>query len=294
MTTTKCIAFHSYKGGTGKTTLACNFAALLAKKGYRVCLLDMDVYAPSIQAYFEIEPTNWLNNYLNSNASVEDTMIDLTNFIEEKENVIDNTTAYKTSAPLKGKLWVGFSNSLKEEVFKLEGSGGDSSSNRKQSLRRFILLRERLVSDFNADYIIIDTSPGIRYWSINSLALADILLLTLKMGNLDINGTKRITYDIYDSFKKYGAKTFLLCNRVAGYCVPHTYTLTKNTKNMIEIQKQDEIGITDTLSKEIGMKIISSIPCYCDIQFIRKEFLSVLKYPEHPFTKKIEHLVELL
>ena len=47
---TKCIAFHSYKGGTGKTTLAGNFAAVLAKLGFRVCLLDLDVYAPSLQS----------------------------------------------------------------------------------------------------------------------------------------------------------------------------------------------------------------------------------------------------
>jgi MinD-like ATPase involved in chromosome partitioning or flagellar assembly len=56
-----CIAFHSYKGGTGKTTIGANFAALLAKKGYRVFLLDLDVYAPSLQTYFnEKKPKKWI------------------------------------------------------------------------------------------------------------------------------------------------------------------------------------------------------------------------------------------
>lgn len=45
------------------------------------------------------------------------------------------------------------------------------------------------MSEFGADYIIVDTSPGIRFWSINSLAIADTLLLTLKMSDLDIDGT---------------------------------------------------------------------------------------------------------
>jgi MinD-like ATPase involved in chromosome partitioning or flagellar assembly len=49
----KCVAFHSYKGGTGKTTIASNCAALLAKKGAKVALLDLDVYAPSLYSYFE-------------------------------------------------------------------------------------------------------------------------------------------------------------------------------------------------------------------------------------------------
>jgi MinD-like ATPase involved in chromosome partitioning or flagellar assembly len=74
---TKCIAFHSYKGGTGKTTLAGNFAAVLAKAGSRVCLLDLDVYAPSLQSYFMTEPRKWINDYLYSEADVGDVMQDL-------------------------------------------------------------------------------------------------------------------------------------------------------------------------------------------------------------------------
>jgi len=60
----KCIAFHSYKGGTGKTTLAANLAALLAKNGNRVFLLDLDFYAPSLQSYFEAQPKKWINDFL--------------------------------------------------------------------------------------------------------------------------------------------------------------------------------------------------------------------------------------
>ena len=70
--------------------------------------------------------------------------------------------------------------------------------------RRFILLRELLTSEYKADYIIIDTSPGMRYWCINALAVADILLLTLKMGDLDIAGTRKVVAEIYDSFTKFG------------------------------------------------------------------------------------------
>lgn len=62
----------------------------------------------------------------------------------------------------------------------------------------------------------------------------------------------------------------------------------------MRIKKEQENDVTESLSKEIGMKIISSIPCYCDIQFSKKEFLSVLEYPDHPFTKKINALAELL
>ena len=45
---TRSIAFHSYKGGTGKSTIGSNMAALMAMRGLKVVLLDLDVYAPSL------------------------------------------------------------------------------------------------------------------------------------------------------------------------------------------------------------------------------------------------------
>jgi chromosome partitioning protein len=295
---TKCIAFHSYKGGTGKTTLAGNFAAVLAKLGFRVCLLDLDVYAPSLQSYFMIEPKKWINDYLYSEADIEEVMQDLTPKVSEiefqnKEGKSASTSGTKDK--VKGKLWIGFSNAKKEEIYKLEG-GADTT--RKQFLRRFILLREQLITNYDADYIVIDTSPGIRYWSINALAVADILFLTLKAGDLDIEGTKKMAAEIYSSFTKFGTKSFLLLNRVSGYCAPNPVifrpegTSNKSFPSTFIIETPED---TDgMLEREVRMKIMSSIPCYCDIQFLRKEFLTALKYPAHPFAKKVENLTESL
>ncbi len=295
---TKCIAFHSYKGGTGKTTLAGNFAAVLAKLGFRVCLLDLDVYAPSLQSYFMIDPKKWINDYLYSEADIEEVMQDLTPKVSEIEFQNKDGKSAPTSGindKVKGKLWIGFSNAKKEEIYKLEG-GADTT--RKQFLRRFILLREQLITNYDADYIVIDTSPGIRYWSINALAVADILFLTLKAGDLDIEGTKKMAEEIYSSFTKFGTKSFLLLNRVSGYCAPNPVisrpegTSNKSFPSTLIIETPED---TDgMLAREVRMKIMSSIPCYCDIQFLRKEFLTALKYPAHPFAKKIEDLTESL
>ena len=48
-----------------------------------------------------------------------------------------------------------------------------------------------------------------------------------------------------------------------------------------------------TITKETKMDIISEIPCYCDIQFSRKEFLTVLQYPDHPISKQHETLASI-
>ena len=310
-----CIAFHSYKGGTGKTTIGANFAALLAKKGYRVFLLDLDVYAPSLQTYFnEKKPKKWINDFLFGNAEVDDILVDLTPTLDNYGNSNFSSSSSSSSSSKdkpNGKLMAGFSNSKREEIYKLE-SGGKQENSKMQLLRKFILLREQLLSSHDADYIIIDTSPGIRYWSINALAVADILFLTLKMDELDIEGTKTIAQEIYSSFTRHGTKSYLLLNRVAGYCTPHGMSLKNesmeeaasrnsvtNIQNVgsstIQMPKeQDQSDIINMLSKELKMDVISSIPCYCDIQFNKREYLTVLEYPHHPFAEKINSLIENL
>ena len=221
---TKCIAFHSYKGGTGKTTLAANFAALLAKKGYRAFLLDLDVYAPSLQSYFDTDPKKWINDFLYDNAELKEVVLDFTPVIDRIGGSSTSNSVETKAKAKRGQLGVGFCNAKKEEIYKLEGGSpatGKQDTSKIHLLRRFILLRELLISEYHADYVIIDTSPGIRYWSINALAVADTLLLTLKMGDLDIAGTRKLAEEIYGSFTKFGTKSFLLWNRVAGYCIPH-------------------------------------------------------------------------
>jgi len=288
----KCIAFHSYKGGTGKTTLAANFAASLAKKGYKVFLLDFDVYAPSLQSYFEIEPKKWINDFLFEKAELKEVVLDLTFLIEAGGDGSKSTS---------GQLWVGFCNAKKEEIFKLEGR-----SSRLNVFRRFIELRELLSDQYKADYIIIDTSPGMRYWSITALVIADVLLLILSMTDLDIVGTRVLMREIYTSLIKFGAMSFVLLNRVSGYCIPNrTQNTTANgtslgksgleARSSLPINQQLSETVTQNfITNETGMKILSVIPCYCDIQFSRKEFLTVLNQPEHLFAKQLEQLIHAI
>lgn len=285
---TKVIAFHSYKGGTGKTTLAVNLSANLASKGYNVLLIDMDVYAPSLYVYFNIQPKKWINDYLNDKIAFCDSIYDFSHVLKE----------FHSSSQIKengGSFHTVFSNPSKQEITDLDSVMRKDSS-KSQMLKKMLFLKETSITEIDYDYMILDTSPGIRYWSINSLAISDIIFLSLKMDNIDVEGTKHLAMDVYGSFTSYGTISYLLLNRVAGYCEPpvvlgsgnSTYGNTTDTSFSSLVFEQNET--IKNLERLIKMEVISMIPCYCDMQFERQEYLTALKNPNHPFSKKIEEL----
>jgi chromosome partitioning protein len=256
------IAFHSYKGGTGKTTLISNLAAYYAKNGLKVCLLDFDLYAPSLIYYFQKTPKYYLNDLLNGEADANDVLVDLS-----------------TELNLNGKLLVGFSNPGKEEINDIEIK--HEIKWQLTALRRFLSAKNQIFEEHEIDYLFLDTSPGIRYWSINTLASSDILFLVMKNSDMDVEGTKRMASEIYDSLAKYGSKYFIIMNKVPG-------------ASPTEIPNTDEKSFEADLEKTLGTKIVGSVPCYCDIQFSRHEFLFAIKKPDHPFSNRLITLAENL
>ena len=153
----KTIAFHSYKGGTGKTTIAANLSTLLVSKGFKVLLIDMDVYAPSLHVYFNSKPDRWINNYLLDNLEFTDVVYDCTHVIQDFSSAEPSPSDNK-----HGVFSVVFSNPKKEEITSLDIQNKNAS--KSQMLKKMLFLKEKINPDIEYDFIILDTSTGISHW----------------------------------------------------------------------------------------------------------------------------------
>jgi chromosome partitioning protein len=259
----KTIAFHSYKGGTGKTTLITNLGALYAKNGYNVGLLDFDLYAPSLVAYFRKKPSTFLNDLLNGSAAISDVLFDLS-----------------AEVSAKGKFYVAFSSPRKEDIHEIECK--HDTKWQLQALKRFVAAKQELFEKYKLDFLLLDTSPGIRYWSINALASADLIFMLLKDSIMDVDGTRKMVNDIYDSLSRLGSKYYMILNKVSGG------SMTSPAAQL------DEAARTSELERIIDAQVVSSIPCFCDIQFNRQEYLFSTNHPEHGFSICVNKLSDTI
>ncbi|RXI35044.1 ATP-binding protein, partial [Arcobacter cloacae] len=116
----------SGKGGVGKSTFTANMAYLLARRGFKVAVIDADIGLANMQVLFDIKPRYSLFDYIEGRNTIEEVI---------------SPTAY-------------------ENISLIAGKSGYQYSSLKTSL-----VLTRIVDDVkslnNFDYIIIDTGAGL-------------------------------------------------------------------------------------------------------------------------------------
>jgi len=215
--------------------------------------MDLDFRAPSLHAIFKKQNLNyWLNDYLNGVCEINKVLVDVT---KEHGN--------------GGKLFVALANPSTEAIRDM------TAKDRKwemKALGRLLSLRSSLLNEMDLDYIICDTSPGLQYSSINAIVTADVVLVVTSLDASDINGSQRMTSELYDLFEK---KTGILVNKViADY-----------------LSSEKEQKKFDKYIKNLHtLPVLATIPCFCDVLRAAGDFIFTEERPEHPFTETIEEL----
>lgn len=254
----KMISIHSSRGGTGKSLISSNIAAILASEGRNIALLDFDFRAPSLLTIFQAKRRvkGWVNDYLDGKARLEDIMVDMTD-----------------KYGMKGKLYVGFANPSMEAMREI------ARKDRKwqmRALRRLMAMKEELAEKLGVEIVVADTSPGVQYSSVNAIVSADVSVIVSTMDILDLEGVQSMVEDLYLPFEK---KTYILVNKAR----PHMFISEESKRTMLE-----------DISGKFTQPLIALIPCYCDLLLAERVSLFALENPEHPFTWALREVAKRL
>ncbi len=245
------VVVHSYKGGTGKTLISANLATLFAAKGKKTCLIDMDFRAPSLNSLFKSDqPKYWLNDYLNGACEPEEILQNCCS--EELENE---------------KLFVCLANPSTEVIREM------ASKDRKweiQALSRLFSFSDSLFNGLRFDYLVIDTSPGFYFSSINAIVAADIALVVTTLDKPDLEGAKSMLHDLYGHFEK---KTALIVNKI-----PFNLLQSERIKKV-----QASLGSR-------GLVFAEGIACSCDIPFSENPCFFACRKGHHQFSRTLERI----
>ena len=257
----KAISIHSSRGGTGKTVIATNLAAIYAIKGLNVALLDLDFKAPSLVDVFSKgikDPVKyWLNDFLDGRCKAEQALTDV-------------SEAYG----LKGKLFLGLANPAIEAMRNMMEK---SRAWEVAAVKRLFSLRSALFASMNIDCCILDTSPGVQYTSVNAVVSSDISVVVATMDSLELKGLQNMLVELYDAFAK---KTVVLINKV----FPETRVWSSDEqKNLI-----------NKMEKLLKHPVIGVIPCYCDVLQAQRTSLLAVEKPSHPFLRNLEEVADKL
>jgi len=250
---TKIIAVHSYKGGTGKTSMSVNLAATFVKMGKKVCIFDLDFRAPSLFAILKTQDVeNWFNDYLNNTCDIDKTLVDMSS---------------KITGP--GKFYSCLANPATEAIRDM------SSKDRKwemHALGRLLALKDSLLKNDKFDYLIFDTSPGLQYSSINAIVAADFVIVATTGDRSDVDGTKRMLLELYNLFEK---KTGLVLNKVLDPSI---------TAKKTEMQNR--------IKNDYQVPLLGIMPCFCEILRNEGNLIFVQDKPDHPFTKILAEMAK--
>jgi MinD-like ATPase involved in chromosome partitioning or flagellar assembly len=174
---TKVVTFHSMRGGTGKTTVATNVAAQLALQGARVALVDAGLQAPAAHLAFGLrddEVRYTLNEYLWGQCDIKQTAHDVT------KRLAPDGLLQTRDLPA-GRLFLVPSSLSPTEIARIVRERYDVG-----------LLSDglhALTRELAADYILIDTHPGIHDESLFAVSVADLLFILLRVEPQDLQST---------------------------------------------------------------------------------------------------------
>ncbi|MDA9951516.1 ParA family protein [Oligoflexaceae bacterium] len=158
------------KGGVGKTSIACNLAACLAKLNQRVLVIDLDSQANS-------------TSYLSGKQNFSQTMTDFfeSTLTFQMGKVTLSEVIIKTNHQ---KIWLAPADrGLGEIQAKLE------SRFKIQKLRKAV---DQVIEEYKFDQVIIDTPPAINFYTTSAIIASEKVLIPFDCDAFSLDGLNNV------------------------------------------------------------------------------------------------------
>jgi len=253
------IILHSQKGGPGKTTLSCNIAHELAKRGNKTILVDLDIAQPTIQHIFHI-PDDKIN------ATINDVLLGKAQVSEDVVIETDNPNLYLIVAKENVEYGKGL-------LSLLEGIQQFS----------FFALHEmtKFLLRLGFRYIVYDCAPGYRMESVNAAAIADARIFVMRPSTFSFEGAKQMLNTIYKQLAMTSLNFFVF-NQLPPELQDESQKLLESwKKEIIEMYKPDKIDFLDFLPLSSAIMELG----------IKGEYI----FPENdPLYEKLVHIVDVI
>jgi septum site-determining protein MinD len=237
----KIIVLHSFKGGAGRSNLTACLAALLARDGMRVGVIDSDTMSSCIQILVGKDT-----------MKIERALEGLAGPLPIRQ-IAYNLTSY-LGAGTRGQLFV----IPKERIFThtpITDAGLSAD------------VFQQAIKSLGLEAVLIDTPSGLNEQALLSVAMADVLLVVMRLDQQDYYGTALMT-DIAHSLDV--PRLLMIVNEV-----PEAYDLA-----------QIKAHIEETYRCEVG----AVLPHSGEMMRLGSAAVFALRYPEHPITLALQQV----
>ncbi|MEO0984717.1 MAG: MinD/ParA family protein [Cyanobacteria bacterium J06639_14] len=243
----KIISLHSFRGGTGKSNMTANLAAVIAAQGKRVAIIDTDIQSPGIHVLFDMDEDSVglsLNDYLWGRCTLRDAAYDVT------PSAIAQANGHIFLVPCSIKMG---------EIARILKEGYD-----------ILLLTKGLhqfCEDFQLDYLLIDTHPGMNEETLLSIAISQELVIILRPDRQDFQGTA-VTLQV--ARKLNAPKISLVVNKL--------------------LPKYNPVEVREQVSQKFQASVLGVFPVAEEMIDLGSKGIFVLEYPQHPYTNEMKQV----
>jgi len=253
----KIVSIHSFRGGTGKSNTTANLAAQVAMAGKRVGVVDTDIQSPGIHVLFGLDENKMgktINDFLHGTATIREIGL----------AIGENVGGAEGLSKLAGKnLWLFPSSIRGREISQILRDGVD-----------FNRLNEGLqttITEFELDYLFIDTHPGLNEETLLSIATSDVLIIILRPDNQDLQGTS-VTVDIARSLD-----------------VPNLMLMVNKA-----LPKYDFVELKNEIEAKFSAPVAGVLPLSFDIADNASSDLFSLRYPDHEWSRALRGVAQAI